>query len=447
MDSMDRYTTPAASELWSDQYKYQLWANVEVAAARAQGADATVAKAMAAAPVPTPEQVAKEEETTRHDVVAFLNVWRRSMPPEVARCVHWGLTSSDVVDTANALRMAEVADMVANMIDTHLVDCLAGQAIDHRQTVRVGRTHGQTAEVTTWGHRLAEFAFAFERASRRIRLLRPMFAVGKLSGPVGDYKRVSPAAETAAMLRLELDHPQAASQIVMRDGYVDFVFALSQVATVIEALALEVRLSSRSDTREVAEGFGSGQAGSSSMPHKRNPITAEKLCGLARLVRAQVDPVAQGVAVHHERDISHSSVERVALETASKLVVYMVDQCHSMMMNLEVRVDVMRERVVNSPELLTAASKDELISAGVAPEVAWNLINNAWMDYRAGAVSDFATALALGWASITKHGPLPGVAKGWMPDFKAMTDRLAKPERLIGRTSAMYADLGELREW
>lgn len=443
MNSLDRYTTADTRQIWSERNKMRVWARVETAAADAQGAPPRVIGDMMAAYVPTPEQVAAEESVTRHDVVAFLNLWRANMPEESASWVHRNLTSSDLVDTANAVRMNETADLLGSFIDTRFVPRMAALAIEHRLTVRVGRTHGQTAEVTTWGHRLAEFTYALDRASRRLRTARANFAVGKLSGPVGDFKRVTPAAEQAALVQLGLSPTGAASQVVMRDAYADYVFALAQIATVVEAIALEVRLSSRSDTGEVAEYFYEGeQYGSSAMPHKRNPIVAEQLCGLARLVRAQVDPVMQGVALHHERDISHSSVERVALETVSHLTVYMVRKCLNMMDLLVVYKDVMRNRVTSSPELMSAAIKDYLIDNGVNPEAAWNLVRFSANDVRSGLFNDYHEALHHHWDKVTSSGPLTP-DRHWYPEFGTITSQLADPAQVIGKVGHIYAEMEE----
>jgi adenylosuccinate lyase len=291
---------------------------------------------------------------------------------------------------------------------------------------------------------MAEFAWTLERASRRLRMFRHDIAVGKLSGPVGDFKRLTPSQEQKAMRSLNLGTAPVASQVVMRDVYADFVYGMAQVATAIEAIALEVRLSSRTDTGEVAESFTYGQRGSSSMPHKNNPVTSEKLCGLARIVRAQVDPVMQGVALHHERDISHSSVERIALETATILTAYMTRSCFNMLFNLDVRVDVMADRVNKSPQLMTAMAKDYLIENGVNPEVAWTLVANAYEDFRSGSVMEFDASLALNWASVNRHGPLPGLVEGWKPDFHGLLDLLDDPIRLVGNTRHVFADLESL---
>jgi adenylosuccinate lyase len=372
---------------------------------------------MAGARVPGPVEVRTEEHTTRHDVVAFLNCWRRGMDEVGHEWVHRGLTSSDVVDTANAMRMAKAAEHVRWSLDA-LSITLARHALAHRSTLRVGRTHGQTAELTTWGFRVAGLAFAVERASQRLGFLGPNWTVGKLSGPVGDNKHLTLADEENALQRLNLATATAPTQVVMRDGYADFVFCLSQAASVIGALAMEIRLSARSDTGEVAEGFADGQKGSSAMPHKRNPITAEKLSGLSRLVRAQVGPVQEGIELHHERDISHSSVERVALQTAAVLTEHMAREANAMMTNLVVNTDRMWTNVTRSPELASAFIRNKLVEQGMHPDTAWGLVADAFARLADGSSFTRATALAAAWDAMPVDRRL--LHRGWKPAWAAI---------------------------
>lgn len=436
-NELDRYSTAEMADIWSTEWKISSWVRVEIEAAIAQGAPDDAVKQMRDARIPTALEIEVEEETTRHDVVAFLNCWRITMGEDGRSWTHRNMTSSDLVDTANALRMQESADIVTQRLKD-LQTVLGHQAIEHRQTVRVGRTHGQTAEVTTWGWRMAEFMYAVGRARKRLRLLELFYSVGKLSGPIGDYKRLSPADEARALDSLGVYCPDASSQIVMRDGYVDYVHALAQIATVVEVIALEVRLSSRTDTGEVAEGFKVGQRGSSAMPHKRNPITAEKLCGLARIVRAQVEPIAQGVASHHERDISHSSVERIALQTASVLADYMVKSCTDMMANLQVYPRVMRRRVQGSPELLSALIKDHMVENGVDPTAAYHVVFNTFVEWGRGPRGYLVEALSEQWLwTDTKWK-----STNWEPDFAALVGLLDEPERLIGQTAGVFEAIG-----
>lgn len=382
---IDRYTTLDMQDLFSDDTKLKIWREVEIAAASAQGAPSAVMEQLELTPAPDLVEVEHQELFTRHDVVAFLDVWRKQLGAEAGAWVHKGMTSSDLVDTANAIRLKEAtAFLLEDLVALRSV--LAAHATQHQHTYRVGRTHGQTAELTTWGHRVAEFAVAVDRAIRRFNALRAGWTVGKLSGPVGTYSRTTAAQELETMNQLGLWAPQITSQIVMRDVYADYVFCCAQAATAIETLAMEIRLSSRTDTGEVAEGFGEGQRGSSSMPHKRNPITSEQLCGLARLVRAQIEPVMQGVASHHERDISHSSVERVALADVSNLTHYMVKTATRLVLNLQINSSNMLRRVTSSaPELMSAALREQMIALGVEADRAWRVVAQAM---RHGVSSD-----------------------------------------------------------
>lgn len=401
MSALDRYSTPGMTLTWSKQNTLDTWVRIEAESARAQGAPTDVVDRLNLSVGPKVSEVDAEEQITHHDVVAFLNVWRRKLDPEAAGWVHRGMTSSDLVDTANAIRMARTTKLLGDHL-FELRRTLTTHAAKHWYTFRVGRTHGQTAELTTWGHRMAEFAFALDRALNRFDRLESNFIQGKMSGPVGDYKYISRDQEMAAMRALGLTRPMLASQVVMRDVYADFVHCLAQVATVIEALALEIRLSSRSDTAEVAEGFAKGQQGSSAMPHKRNPIKAEQLCGLAKLVRAQIVPVMEGVALHHERDLSHSSVERIALEQASQLTDYMAETANTLMRNLVVNVGIMEKRVEDSPQVHSAWIKERMIEAGVAPDVAWRVVQLAFEYYNVD--QDLSLCIVKAWKDIDPEG-------------------------------------------
>lgn len=444
MSEFDRYTTEAMGHVWSADWKFRQWAAIETQAARALGAPQEALEDMQAATVPSAQAVTTEEATTRHDVIAFLNLWRKGMGEAGRTWSHRGLTSSDVVDTANALRMKASTDVIrASLLS--LTKAVARQAVLHKDAVRVGRTHGQHAEVTTWGWRLAVFAFDLLRAERRVSALAELYEVGKLSGPVGDYKTVSVAQEVDALRNLGLGGTGANTQVVSRDVYVDYVFGLAQVASVVEAIAMEVRLSSRTEVGEVREGFFSGQRGSSAMPHKQNPITAEKLCGLARVVRAQVDQVAQGVALHHERDISHSSVERLALATASQVTDHMLNEAWRMVSNLRVYPDRMLANVKASPELLSSLIKNRLVESGVDPQHAYAIVFwgfHAWSNSDHGGYDSLTDALLAAWTEGTWREKYPAELEP--PDFGAMIRLLEEPLDLIGNTEPVFA---ELEQW
>ena len=317
-------------KVWSEAHKYELWCQVEIlvlaAHAKAGTVPAEAVDAVRNAKPPTPEAVAAVEAVTDHDVIAFLTAWAdNTSPREAAAWVHYGMTSSDLLDTALALQLTEATDLLVAEA-TRLVAALREHGLAHRGTLRVGRTHGIHAEPDVWGHRVADFAFALARSRDRLRRARDAVAVGKLSGPVGTYSNIDPAIEPTVMAELGLRPADVATQVVFRDGIAEWISAVAVTASVCEAIALEVRHGQRTEVRELAEPFWAGQKGSSSMPHKKNPIRSERICGLARVVRGYVTPVTEGMALWHERDISHSSVERIALPDAAITLDYVLHQ-------------------------------------------------------------------------------------------------------------------------
>lgn len=376
---IERYTRPEMAAIWSEQAKIRAWVTVEVEAARVQGApDHVIRELNDSSEWPTVAECEQEEETTRHDVVAFVQAWRRKLTKgggdEAAGWVHRNMTSSDLVDTAIGLRLVSSWREIDSVLGD-VISVTARHAIQHKDTVRVARTHGQHAELSTWGYRVAGFARSLERARGRMLDARYQMARGKLSGPVGDYKRITADQERDAMSALGLTPPPVATQVVPRDGIADFVWCCAQIATALEEQALEIRLCQRSEVGEVAEGFTAGQRGSSAMPHKRNPITSERLCGLARLIRAQVVPVLEGVTMHHERDLAHSSVERVALVEAATLTHFALVEARSLWVNLVVDRDRMMHHARHAANVtLSAAIRDALVAQGVDADQAWRLV-------------------------------------------------------------------------
>ena len=382
---IERYTLPEMGRVWSEAHKYELWCRVETLVLEAHAQAGTV-PASAVAPVrsaapPTPEAVAAVEAVTDHDVIAFLTAWADNTEPRSAAAyVHYGMTSSDLLDTALAMQLAEATDIILAKAD-RLVAVLRDHALAHRDTLRSGRTHGVHAEPDVWGHRVADFAFAAARSRDRVRRAREAVAVGKLSGPVGSYSNIDPAIEAEVMPALGLRAADVASQVVMRDGIAEWVSALAVLATVCEAVALEVRHGQRTEVRELAEPFRSGQKGSSAMPHKKNPIRAERICGLARVVRAYVTPVTEGIPLWHERDISHSSVERIALPDAEIATDYLVHLTTGLVEGLVVDTARMRANMdVTHGLLYSSAVLLELVSGGVSREDAYALVQAAAMD-------------------------------------------------------------------
>src|SRR5207302_6550450 len=301
-------------------------------------------------------------------------------PRGAAAYVHYGMTSSDLLDTALALQLAEATDLLVAEA-TRLVAALREHGLAHRGTLRVGRTHGIHAEPDIWGHRVADFAFAMARCRDRLLRARDAVAVGKLSGPVGTYSNIDPAIEAEVMPALGLRPACVATQVVFRDGISEWASVLAITASVCEAVALEVRHGQRTEVRELAEPFGKGQKGSSAMPHKRNPILCERICGLARVVRAQVVPVMEGIPLWHERDISHSSVERISLPDAAIGTDYLLHLTLRLVNGLVVNTDRMRANLDATGGLIySSAVLLELVESGMSREDAYSLTQVAAME-------------------------------------------------------------------
>src|SRR5918911_474612 len=312
---IQRYTHPEMGRIWSDQRRYETWLLVEAAAA----------DAMAAAGIVPPEaardirergafdiaRIEEIEQTTQHDVIAFTTAVAEHVGPS-ARWLHFGLTSSDVIDTAQALQMREACDVILRDLEA-LADAIRDRAVAMRRTPMIGRTHGFHAEPMTFGLKLALWYAEVQRDIDRVRRARTTIAVGKLSGAVGTFAHLPPRIEAEVCRRLELEPAPVASQVIQRDRHAELLAALAITAASLEKFALEIRGLQKTEIGEVEEPFGKGQKGSSAMPHKRNPIGCEQICGLARLLRANAHAAMENIALWHERDISHSSVERVIL--------------------------------------------------------------------------------------------------------------------------------------
>src|ERR1700722_8792246 len=382
---IERYTLPEMGRVWSEAHKYELWCRVELlvleAHARAGTVPAMSVEPVRSAKIPTPEAVPAIEAVTDHDVIAFLTAWAdNTTPRSAAAWVHYGMTSSDLIDTALAVQLAEATDILIAKA-TRLVGVLRDHALAHRDTLRPGRTHGVHAEPDSWGHRVADFAFAMARCRDRLARARDAVAVGTLSGPVGSYSNIDPAIEADVLPALGLRAADVATQVVMRDGMAEWVAALAITATVCEAVALEVRHGQRTEVRELAEPFGRGQKGSSAMPHKKNPIRAERVAGLARVVRGYVTPVTEGIPLWHERDISHSSVERIALPDASIATDYLLNLTAGLIEGLTVDAARMRANLDLTGGLMySAAVLLALVSDGMSREDAYALTQAAAMD-------------------------------------------------------------------
>ena len=433
---IERYTLPEMGRVWSEAHKYELWCQVETLVlaehARAGTVPADCVPPVRAAPPPSPAEVAALEAVTGHDVIAFLSAWAdNTVPRSAAAYVHFGLTSSDLLDTALALQLTEATDLLTARCAA-LTAALREHALAHRGTLRVGRTHGIHAEPDVWGHRVADFAFGMARCTERLARARASVAVGKLSGPVGTYSNIDPAVEAAVLAELGLKPADVATQVVLRDGIAEWVGVLALISTVCEAIALEIRHGQRTEVAELAEPFGAGQKGSSAMPHKKNPVRSERICGLARVVRAQFVPVLEGIPLWHERDISHSSTERVALPDAAIVTDYLLEQTTGLVTGLVVDAARMRANLDATHGLIyTSAVLLELVAAGMSREDGYALVQAAAMDtFRTG--SPFRETLR-------KHAGERG-----QPLDEARLDEACRPERYTERLGPVFQRLERL---
>jgi len=386
------------ARIWSDEGRLAAWLDVELAATTAW-AELGVVPAEAAraleehAAVPAPERVAELEATLHHDTAAFVDAVAEGLAAaglaEEGRWLHYGLTSSDVVDTALALQVREAGALILAGLDGALA-AVAARAEEHRTTLQMGRTHGVHAEPTTFGLKLAGWAFELDRARRRVARALEEMRVGKLSGAVGTYAATDPELERIACERLGLEPAPTSTQILQRDRHAELLAALAVAASSLDTFALEVRHLARTEVAEVQEPFGRGQKGSSAMPHKRNPVVAERICGLARVVRANALVGLENVALWHERDISHSSAERVVLPDSFLALDYMLDRFTWLMEGLVVRAERMRGNLEASHYLFFSQRVLlALVEAGLPRDEAYRLVQRhalrAWdeaLDFR-----------------------------------------------------------------
>jgi adenylosuccinate lyase len=387
------------ASIWSDEGKLRAWLDVELAATAAWAelgvvpADTAGVIAAKAAP-PSPERVAELEATLHHDTAAFVDAVAEHLGEE-GRWFHYGLTSSDVVDTALALQIREAGVLVLDGIDRALAAIVA-RAEQHRLTLQMGRTHGVHAEPTTFGLKLAGWAFELDRNRHRLTRAVDGMRVGKLSGAVGTYAATDPELERIACERLGLEPAPTSTQILQRDRHAELLTSLAVLASSLDKFALEIRHLARTEVAEVQEPFGRGQKGSSAMPHKRNPVVAERICGLARVVRAHALVGLENVALWHERDISHSSAERVVIPDAFLAVDYMLDRFAWLIEGLIVREERMRRNLEASHYLFFSQRVLlALVEAGLARDDAYRLVQRnamrAWdeeLDFRELARAD-----------------------------------------------------------
>jgi adenylosuccinate lyase len=372
-----RYTRPQIGAVWTPQAKFESWLEVELAATEAWAAEGVVPGEAAGEARKkasfTVEEVEEREKVTDHDVAAFVDVVAASVGDH-GRWIHYGLTSSDVLDTALALQLRRAGEILLAGARAYR-DALVERALEHRDTLCVGRTHGVHAEPTTFGLRLAGFAFEADRNVGRLTTAFEELAFGKLSGAVGTYASVPPAVETRVMERLGLEREDVATQVVPRDRHAALLAAIAIAGAGLERFATEVRNLQRTEVREVEEPFAAGQKGSSAMPHKRNPIRTERITGLARVLRGYSQAGMENVALWHERDISHSGAERVVLPDATILLDYMQDLATKVAVGMTVDEERMRQNLgITHGALFSQRALTALVESGMSRDDAYRVV-------------------------------------------------------------------------
>jgi adenylosuccinate lyase len=389
-----RYSPIDMAELFTDRARFALWLEVELLATEGQAAAGVVPAADAVtcrAAAPTVDDafvadVLAREAITDHDVAAFVDVVQDRIGAPAGSSIHYGLTSSDVVDTALCATLTKAADLLLIDLD-NFVDALKARALELMDVPVTGRTHGMHAEPTTFGAKFALWALQADRDRQRMRAARAVLAVGKLSGAVGTYSNINPAVEAHVCAALGLT-PVPATQVISRDRHAEFFYACAAIGSTVELMCIEIRHLARSELGEAEEPFGAGQKGSSAMPHKRNPILSERLCGLARLLRGYLGAGLEDVALWHERDISHSSVERVALPDASLLACYMLRKATGLAAGLVVHPDRALDNLTNGTFGLVFSQSVllALVSSGLTRDEAYRIVQRdaraAWEERR-----------------------------------------------------------------
>jgi adenylosuccinate lyase len=374
---IDRYTLPEMGALWTEQSKFQKWLEVEIAVCEVHAELGTIPRAaleqIKSRAKFSVDRINEIEQTTNHDVIAFTTNLAENIG-DAARFVHYGLTSSDVVDTANALLLRDSCDLLLQKIAA-LLNTLKSRALEFKHTPQIGRTHGIHAEPTSFGLTFALWYDEMRRNRERLERARETVAVGKISGAVGTFALLDPEVEEKVCARLGLKPAPVSTQIIQRDCYAEYLCTLAIIASSLDKFALNIRHWQRTEVGEAQERFTVGQKGSSAMPHKRNPIISERICGLARVIRAHSLVGLENVALWHERDISHSSAERVVLPDASIALDYILHKAASLIMGLVVHPDRMLENLqltkglVFSGQLLLALTKK-----GVSRETAYEWV-------------------------------------------------------------------------
>jgi len=393
---IERYARPEMAAIWDEEFRLALWLKIEIEAVRAWAdlgvVPADAADRIAAKAVLDRERMLEIEEQTHHDVVAFLKMIAERVGPD-ARFVHLGMTSSDVLDTATAVQIQRAGALILDAL-AELRGSVRRLALDHRATPIAGRTHGVHAEPMSLGLKFAYWWDELRRTGDALALAVHEAAVGKLSGAVGTYANIDPGVEKRVCAALGIRPAAVSSQIVARDRHARYLNALALVGSVTARQALEIRLLARTETSEILEGFGAKQTGSSAMPHKRNPIKCEQMCGLARLLRSNAAAGMENIELWHERDISHSSVERVILPDSSIVAHYMLVRFRGVVRDLDLRPERMRENLDATGGLISSGTiLTRLIGAGMTREEAYELVRGAALGARADG-TPFRRAIA-----------------------------------------------------
>jgi adenylosuccinate lyase len=428
-----RYTLPEMAAVWSDEARLGHWLEIEILAVEAWARLGTVpaedARAIRERAAVTVDRVNELELVTKHDVAAFVQAAGESVG-EAGRWIHFGMTSSDVLDTALALQLRDAADLLLGRMET-VLGVTKRLALQHRDTVMVGRTHGIHAEPTSFGHKLALWAFELDRDRERLRRAKEAVSVGAISGVVGTYAAVDPRIEEEVCAKLGLRPAEASSQIIPRDRHAEYMAALAILASSLDAFATEIRHLARTEVGEVQEPFTEGQKGSSAMPHKRNPVRSERITGLARVIRGNLQAALENVVLWHERDISHSSAERVILPDSTIALDFMLTDLAEVLEGLLVHPQRMRENLdaggglAYSQGVLLA-----LVDAGLSRDDAYRIVQEAAAAAWDGG-ADFRAVLAA----------RPDVAERLSPDeLEALFD----PARYLRNLDVVFDRLVKL---
>jgi len=377
-----RYSREEMASIWSPEYRFRKWLDVEIAVCEAlheQGEipEKSLEKIKEKADFSL-EEIHKKEEENHHEVIAFLQVVQKKVGKD-ARYIHAGLTSSDVMDTATALQMVESHELIVKGVEK-MADVLMRLAMKYKYTPIIGRTHNMHAEPTTFGLKLAIFYAEFGRHLVRLKEIKPRITIGKISGAVGNYSQIEPITEENALKRLGLTPAEVTNQVLQRDRHAEFVSVCALIAGTCEKLASEVRNLQRTEIDELEEPFAAKQKGSSAMPHKRNPVKSEQICGIARIIRGAVIPALENIALWHERDISHSSAERIILPDVCIGLDYILFQLHYIIDGMAVKTEHMKDNIdVSKGLVFSQRLMLRLVSAGMDRNKAHTMIQGKAM--------------------------------------------------------------------